>query len=251
MSREDNQSIWYELLYAGIDNNLPHWLSNAIADPIYFEGTIKVLIKYCFVEVQWTTKSYSMHACVHDWTLARLNKIVDSNSYWFAFDCVAHSVDRWEWESLGHFQCARLAPHAARLAHDRFIKAGLLNDIAIDRIEKVESVAQLLLRQGQLAAAEVTFRRALAGREKISGRDHPSTLYTVNSLGDLYRDQGRLDEAEQMYIRALAGYKDAFGPDDIWTLNTANTLGNLYRDQGELDKANEMFERAEGKPSKH
>jgi hypothetical protein len=39
-----------------------------------------------------------MHACVHDWTLAGLNKMVDSDSYWYAFDCVAHLVDGEEWE---------------------------------------------------------------------------------------------------------------------------------------------------------
>ena len=49
------------------------------------------------------------------------------------------------------------------------------------------------------------YQRAMEGYEKALGRDHTSTLNTVNNLGILYRDQGRLTEAESMYQRALSG----------------------------------------------
>ena len=42
--------------------------------------------------------------------------------------------------------------------------------------------------------------RALTGYEKALGRDHTSTLDTVNNLGNLYADQGKLAEAERIYI---------------------------------------------------
>ncbi|KAF7511465.1 hypothetical protein GJ744_004654 [Endocarpon pusillum] len=191
---------------------------------------MRTLVEYCFVEVQWTTKSYSMHACVHDWTLAGLNKRVDLDSYWYAFDCVASSIDRDEWQFLGHLRHSRLARYAARLAHDRFIKAGLLNEITDDRVEEAEYIAHLLQEQVQLTAAAVMFQQALAGKEKALGPDHTSTLRTVNNLGLLYRDQGKLDKAEGMYMRALAGNEKALGPDHTLTLGTVNNLGVLYHD---------------------
>src|SRR5204862_526740 len=56
------------------------------------------------------------------------------------------------------------------------------------------------------------YQRALEGKEKALGRDHTSTLVTVNNLGLLYADQGRLTEAEPMYQRALSGFQTALGP---------------------------------------
>jgi tetratricopeptide (TPR) repeat protein len=240
----DHQNIWYELLHAGVNEDLPGWLLDATADPVDFDSIMRILVEYCFVEVQWTTKSYSMHACVHDWTLAGLNKIVDSHSYWYAFDCVANSVDPGEWEFLGHLQHAWLAPHAARLAHDCFIKVGLLNDFADQRVEKAACLAKLLKEQVQLTAAAVMLQQTLARKEKALGPDHNSTLNTVHSLGLLYSDQGKLDEAGQMYMRALAGYEKALRPDHTSTLDTVNSLGILYCDQGKLDEAEQMYMRA-------
>jgi tetratricopeptide (TPR) repeat protein len=57
------------------------------------------------------------------------------------------------------------------------------------------------------------YQRALQGKEKALGRDHTSTLDTVNNLGILYADQGKLDKAEEMYQRALEGYEERFGLD--------------------------------------
>jgi tetratricopeptide (TPR) repeat protein len=55
------------------------------------------------------------------------------------------------------------------------------------------------------------YQRALEGKEKALGREHTSTLDTVNNLGNLYSDQGKLDEAEKMYQQALEGYEKALG----------------------------------------
>ena len=76
------------------------------------------------------------------------------------------------------------------------------------------------------------FVRALQGKEKALGRDHMSTLNTVNNLGGLYKDQGRLDDAEAMYERALQGYEKALGPERVNcyvpALITIQNLADLY-----------------------
>ncbi len=214
----DHQNIWYELLHAGANDGLPGWLGDALGDLVSFENIMGILVEYCFVEVQWTTKSYSMHMCVHDWTLIGLNKMVDLDSYWYAFDCIAKSIDSDEREFLGHVRYARLVPHASRLAYHCFIEVGVLSKIAEDRIRGAEDVAQLLQKQVQLTAATVILQQALIGKEKALGRDHTLTLNMVGNLGTLYGDQGKLDQAEQMYDRALAGYEKTLGRDHTSTL---------------------------------
>jgi tetratricopeptide (TPR) repeat protein len=240
----DNQHIWHDLLRTGINDHSPEWLLNVVVDLVDFENAMGTLVDYCFVEVHSSTLTYSMHACVHDWTFGGLNKVIDTQSYWYAVDCIVNSINEEDWDFLGHLRYARLAPHAARLAHDRFLQGDLFENALHNWIYKIEYIAQLLSKQVQLVAAGVLLERALAGKEKALGRDHASILNTVNNLGLLYRDQGNLDEAEQMYIRALAGKEKALGRDHTSTLNTVNNLGLLYRAQGKLDEAEQMVIRA-------
>ncbi len=89
--------------------------------------------------------------------------------------------------------------------------------------------------------AEAMYRRALEGKEKAWGLEHPSTLNTVNNLGNLYADQGKMQEAEAMYRRALEGYEKAWGPEHTSTLDTVNNLAILYKNQCKLEEAEAIY----------
>ena len=52
--------------------------------------------------------------------------------------------------------------------------------------------------------ADELFKRALAIREQVRGKDHPEVATTLNNLGELYRANGRFAEAGEYYKRALA-----------------------------------------------
>jgi hypothetical protein len=80
------------------------------------------------------------------------------------------------------------------------------------------------------------YQRALQGREKALGRDHTSTLGTVNNLGTLYVNQGRLEEAEAMYQRALQGTEKALGRDHTSTLDTVNKSGSEPNNQSKAPR---------------
>jgi Tfp pilus assembly protein PilF len=54
-------------------------------------------------------------------------------------------------------------------------------------------------------AAEEMNRRALAGREKVLGKEHPDTLTSVSILAEVLQYQGQYEAAEEMNRRALAG----------------------------------------------
>ncbi|KAJ5627817.1 hypothetical protein N7490_010045 [Penicillium lividum] len=92
------------------------------------------------------------------------------------------------------------------------------------------------------------FKRALEGKEKAWGREHTSTLNTVNNLGTLFRNQGRLQEAEAMYKRALDGYEAAFGATFTFTnipaLQTLRNFGLLCERNGQFDTARLYYQRA-------
>lgn len=83
-----NQSLWYELFHAGISDEYPKQLREVITGYINFDSVMRTLAEHCFLESQPKLKRWSMHTCVHDWVLARLNKTIDQQQYWYAFDCV-------------------------------------------------------------------------------------------------------------------------------------------------------------------
>ena len=62
---------------------------------------MRILVDYCFMEVQMVAESYSIHNGVYDWILAGLNKVVDARQYWYAFDLAGHY-------HVGRYDCACL-----------------------------------------------------------------------------------------------------------------------------------------------
>ena len=85
-----------------------------------------ILTRYCLVESHHETGSYSLHACVHDWTLDGLNHDVDATQYWLAVDCVAGHISDAKWSNLSALQYRRLNPHAERLLLNRLTGAPCL-----------------------------------------------------------------------------------------------------------------------------
>lgn len=239
-----NQSLWYDLFYAGVADSSPEWLRRVVGNDAKFESVMRTLTDYFFLEVHPTLESWSMHNCVHDWILASLNKNIIAERYWYAFDCVSMSLTDVNPDTFAHVSCSPLAAHATRLVQLSICQNEILNYITSDRLMQASMIGHLLQEQVLLLASEQMYQRALARYEKALGPDHTSTLQTINNVGILYRGQGRLDEAEKMYQRALAGKEKALGPDHTLTLNTVNNLGNLYLDQRKLDQAEQMYQRA-------
>ncbi|KAJ6003231.1 TPR repeat protein [Penicillium sp. IBT 35674x] len=240
----DNQNLWYGFFNAGITEDSPEWLREVLASDVTFCGMMATLAKYSFLEIDGASGSWSMHNCIHDWTLATLDKYFDMTHLWYNVDCVHACIAGVEDGTLGYTPFSPVSRHAARLVDERFLADDSISIFSTDRPDKVLSISKLLLHQLQLDKAEQMLMRALAGYEKVLGSDHASTLSSVHSLGIIYHDQGKLDKAEQMYMRALAGHEKALGSDHTSTLNTVHDIGILYREQGKLDKAEQMYMRA-------
>ncbi|KAK2874987.1 hypothetical protein FQN49_001887, partial [Arthroderma sp. PD_2] len=236
----DNQSISYELLRAGLSNEPLEWLHKLyVEDALCFDKLMGILTKYGFLEVQAELGSWRMHNCVHDWTLAVLNKDIDAEQYWYAFDCIAGSINEEDTEHLASLSYSRLAAHALWLEQPRFLQNNLPDKIATARLDSAARIALLLKKQVHPRAAAVAYRRVLNGMEKALGFDHISTLLVVREVGHLFAGQGKLAEAEEMYLRALRGFQANFGPDYIEKFRVLGDLGSLYCGQDKQDEAEE------------
>jgi tetratricopeptide (TPR) repeat protein len=206
---------------------------------------MRILSDHGLVEVDKSSQEllesqgYSIHGCVHSWTVHVLNQEWDYSLARVAMKSVALHVPG-EQANRPWLTQRRLLQHAARCSH--IVLNGLVPDD--DMAGTYFSLGYLFNNQSKPVEAEQMYERALRGYEKAWGPEHTSTLNTVNNLGLLYADQGKLAEAEQMYERALRGYEKAWGPEHTSMLDTVNNLGGLYANQGKLAEAEQMYERA-------
>jgi len=72
-------------------------------------------------------------------------------------------------------------------------------------------------------------RRALGGREKVLGPEHPHMLLSVISLAWVLRDQGKYEAAEEMNRRALDVGERILGPEHPDTLTSVSRLAGVLR----------------------
>ncbi|KAN0067930.1 HET domain containing protein [Elaphomyces granulatus] len=240
----DNQDIWFELLRHG-DSEDPEWIRELTEDELSFNGAVRVLSDHGLVEADMSSqeliesRGYSIHGCVHSWTVCVLNQEWDYDLAKLALKFVGSHVPGEE-STKPWLTQRRLLQHAARCSHA--VLTGMVSDDGMQWA--LHRLGLLYDYQDKLDEAEMMYQRALQGYEKAWGPDHTSSLDTVNNLGLLYGKQGKLDEAEKMYQRALQGYEKAWGPNHTSTLNTVHNLGGLYEDQGKLDEADKMYQRA-------
>ena len=244
----DNQDLWFELLQHG-ESDSPEWLRELTKDELSFDGAVRVLSNHGLVEVatpsqeSTESKGYSIHGCVHSWTIHALNQKWDYDLARLAVKFVAAHVPG-DKDIQPLLLQRRLLQHAARCSH-MFSKSLVRDDELAD---DCHNLGYLYANQGKLVEAKQMYQRALQGYEKAWGPDHTSTLDTVNNLANLYANQGKLVEAEQMYQRALQGYEKAISPDLISTYVPALTitfnLGLLFEREDDITTARTMFSEA-------
>ncbi|KAI1264716.1 kinesin light chain [Xylariaceae sp. FL1019] len=241
----DSQDLWLELLQNSYPNR-PQWVQEVTEDDISFNNAVRTLIDYGLVEVDSSTnessesRGYSIHACVHAWTIHVLNKERDIQLKEFAIICVASHIPNY-YSSKYWLTQRRLLQHAARIDTIDIDNMGVDDEATLQSIRNLGNVYH---RQGKEKEGEKMYERALRRQEKVLGLDHPATLNTVGEIGLLYNQQWKLKKAEKMLERALRGKLKTFGPHDPVTLRTIHHLGDLYSNQGKFEKAEQMYKQA-------
>ncbi|KAF8536533.1 hypothetical protein BDD12DRAFT_781369 [Trichophaea hybrida] len=132
--------------------------------------------------------------------------------------------------------CATYLPHALVVTHnsDSPVTSSLLYRMA----------ASVLADKGKYEQAEQMNRRALEGREKVLGPDHPDTMTSVNNLAQVLQSQGKCEQAEQMNRRVLEGREKVLEPDHPDTLTSVNNLALVLQSQGKYEQAEQINRRA-------
>ncbi|KAJ4291761.1 hypothetical protein N0V90_009656 [Kalmusia sp. IMI 367209] len=240
----DKQDVWFGLLRHAYPTD-DEWIQKLIEDELNFNEAVRLLCEYGLAHPEPSlgqpsgTAGYSMHSCVHSWTMSVLNDRWDNGLARLALTCVAFEIPSTEVDKWWLLE-QRLLQHAAR--HEHFITDGTVDVIRIEWA--LHRLGNFYVDQGKLANAEAMYNQALQGYEEAHGPKYTSTLDTVNNLGSLYAEQDKLAEAETMYTRALQGYEEVLGPKHTSTLKTVNNLGILYAEQGKLAEAEIMRDRA-------
>jgi hypothetical protein len=80
-------------------------------------------------------------------------------------------------------------------------------------------------------------RQALKGRERVLGKEHPDTLYSIYNLACTLGDQGKHEAAETMHRQALEGRERVLGKEHPDTLHSVFHLACMLGDQGKHEAA--------------
>ncbi|KAJ6003890.1 hypothetical protein N7540_013172 [Penicillium herquei] len=219
---------------------IPEGLVRADGDGLQFEDAVAPLISYSLVRVGFGTTLFDMHRLVQLSVRTWLEIHLELARWQRKSRAImAQIFPNGQYESWS--ECQRLLPHAIE------VMKSISEEHEEDQLHGATIFSKsgwYLLLRGAYGAAEVMHRWALEVREKVLGRERPSTLTSVGHLGNVLSSQGQYEEAEVMHRRALEGYEKVLGREHPHTLNSVSYLGNVLFSQGQYEEAEVMHRRA-------
>jgi tetratricopeptide (TPR) repeat protein len=114
----------------------------------------------------------------------------------------------------------------------------------VQSLELLDGTASFLANQGSALQAVSYLQRALVGRERQLGTNHPDCLESRNRLAVAWHDAGDDRQAVELLERTVADSERLLGTDHPTTLASRNNLALAYRGMGEYRRAIELHERA-------
>jgi tetratricopeptide (TPR) repeat protein len=164
----DNQDLWLELLQHSSSND-PDWIQEVARDELTFHNAMRILSNHGLVEVDTSTqdltesRGYSIHGCVHAWTVSVLNQSWDHDLARLAMNFVALHVPGKNTVRPWLTQC-RLLQHATRCSYIVLNRLVLDDDV----VWECGRLGLLYADQGKLVEAEQMYQRALQANSPIS-----------------------------------------------------------------------------------
>ncbi|KAL9630085.1 MAG: hypothetical protein Q9164_006593 [Protoblastenia rupestris] len=230
MSFFDRQGIPEELIMSRYEED------DSIVD---FEEDVEVLRSFSLVALGIKNDVFEMHRLVQFATrkwLEQRQELERWKERYIAIMADAFPPGKYEnWK-----RCQMLFPHAELVTEYRPIEESFLQRwTAI-----LSNAAWYAAEQGRYDEAEQMDRRALDGREKVLGKEHPDTLMSVSNLALVLQYQGKYDEAEQINRQALDGREKVLGKEHPDTLTSVYCLAYLLRQQQKYRMARPLYERA-------
>ena len=106
------------------------------------------------------------------------------------------------------------------------------------------NIARVYKDQGNYEKALEYYRKAQVIKEKMLGKEHPSTATTYNNMASVYQDQGNYEKALEYYRKAQVIEEKVLGKEHPSTATTYNNMASLFHAQGNYKKALEYYEKA-------
>ncbi|MDX2280735.1 MAG: CHAT domain-containing tetratricopeptide repeat protein [Saprospiraceae bacterium] len=95
----------------------------------------------------------------------------------------------------------------------------------------------ILAVKKDFSGAEKAYLESLEIREKVSGKDHPGYLYSLQALTTIYWRKGDFEQAERISLQALLVLDKSSRNTDEDRIYFLNTLGNTYHYLGNYEKS--------------
>ncbi|OCK78308.1 TPR-like protein [Lepidopterella palustris CBS 459.81] len=198
----DNQDIWFELLEE-CKGYGPEWFSKLTEDELSFHDAARVLCNYGLIKADLSperedteSKGYSMHNCVHSWTIHVLNQEWDFSLSKIALYRVALHCARARKETNFSLQ-RRLLQHANRCT-DLVLNGWGPRDDHEFTIFIIVILGEMYMDHENLHDAERSFYWAMEMYKTLHGEDDERTLQAMQSLSNVCKRLGKLDEASSL-----------------------------------------------------
>lgn len=210
-------------------------LDSAVRDPLMFDATIELLLRYSLIRRNSEAKCLSIHRLVQAVLKDTMDK--DTQPSWAERTIrVMHKafppteLNTWE-------GCQRYLPHV-------IVCAMYLDEyqlVIAEGAQLLNDTAEYLIVHGQYKQAEWLLQKALAIRQKVLEAHQPEIARTLNNLGVCYRKLGEYALAEEFHRKALRMQESIFGRDHPDIAESEYNLARLYRAQGLYLKAEPFY----------
>ena len=138
----------------------------------------------------------------------------------------------------------RLVPHVMASFGMFYPLHESLDELAMDRLIMIDEMEGFLFRIGRWSEAYKMRVFHLRKIEKMLGREHPSTLTSMDNLALVLSSQGKYKEAKEMHRQALALRERVLGKEHPDTLTSVYCLACLLHHKKRYKDAEVFYHRA-------
>ena len=117
-----------------------------------------------------------------------------------------------------------------------FLTVSVAFSATLDDARSYGVAASKYYQDGNYPKALEFYTKALNIREKVLGKDHPSTANSYNSIGSVYYRMGDYTKALDFYTKALNTREKVLGKDHPNTASSYNSIGSVYYRMGDYTK---------------
>ena len=205
------------------------------------ESAFETLQSYSLIQWKLDQTSYAMHKLVHAWGQDRLETDRQRQLSSLALELMADATAE---DQIDPSHQLRLVPHVMA-SFDMFSSLHESRDeLAMDRLSMIDEIEDFLFRIGRWPEAYRMRVFHFRKTEKMLGKEHPSTLGSMDNLALVLSSQGKYEEAERIHRRALALKESVLRKKHPSTLTSMSNLAEVLRNQGKDEEAERIQRQA-------